>query len=243
MKIALVQFRPAKGDLPDNLSRHLRLAEQLAEAGADAVFFPELSLSGYEPALAEDLASAPDDPRLEAFQHLADTRQLSLGVGLSLRTGGAVRIGMLFFQPGQARTAYAKQHLHPDERPYFQEGDRQILFSVSGLAIAPAICYESLQPEHAERAVESGARAYLASVAKPRAKMEAAYRHYAVLARRFSMPVFLVNAVGPCDDFTAAGGSAVWTAGGCPAGSLDGQQEGWLLVDPETGSVEQKTGL
>lgn len=59
MKIAIVQARPATGDIAANVSRHLELID-FAD-GADIVIFPELSLTGYEPALAKTLSLDPGD--------------------------------------------------------------------------------------------------------------------------------------------------------------------------------------
>ena len=46
-----------------------------------------------------------------------------------------------------------------------------------GHNLAPAICFESLQPEHAESAASSGADVYLASVAKSPIGVDKAYCH------------------------------------------------------------------
>lgn len=47
------------GDLAANLALHLDFMRRAAEQGARLIVFPELSLSGYEPALASALASLP----------------------------------------------------------------------------------------------------------------------------------------------------------------------------------------
>jgi apolipoprotein N-acyltransferase len=43
----------------------------------------------------------------------------------------------------------------------------QVIIKTNDTNIAPAICYESLQPIHIENAFKLGADVYLASVAKP----------------------------------------------------------------------------
>ena len=93
-----------------NAARDLALAN-----GAEIVIFPELSLTGYEPELASDLATTADDHRLELFQQIADSRQITVGVGLPIKNSNGIAIGMPLIQPRQPRQIYAKQYLHADE--------------------------------------------------------------------------------------------------------------------------------
>lgn len=65
MRIGIAQIRPSKGDIAANIERHLAFAGRAVSMNADAVFFPELSLTGYEPALAEKLATTQDDRRFD----------------------------------------------------------------------------------------------------------------------------------------------------------------------------------
>ena len=57
MRISVAQTRPIKADIPANIEGHLRLLDLAAGIKADTVIFPELSLTGYEPELAQDLAT------------------------------------------------------------------------------------------------------------------------------------------------------------------------------------------
>jgi len=142
MKIALAQARAVKGEISANIEKHLwRIREALVQQ-ADAVFFPELSLTGYEPDLADALATTVDDTRLDVFQQLSDARGITIGVGMPLRTGKGITISMLIYQPNVPVQVYAKQQLHADEMPYFMEGGQQLILRIGELAIAPAICYE-----------------------------------------------------------------------------------------------------
>lgn len=102
---------------------------------------------------------------------------------------------------------------------------------IGGRTIAPAICYESLLPEHAAEAASRGADIYLASVAKPERSLEKAKRHYPEVARRHRMHIVMANSVGPCDDFQAAGRSAAWNPRGERLAQLDAESESWLSVD------------
>jgi predicted amidohydrolase len=100
--------------------------------------------------------------------------------------------------------------------------------------VAPAICYESLLPEHCEQAAALGATVYVASVAKSAQGLAQADSHYPSIARRHSLPVLMANCVGRCDDFEAVGGSAVWNAQGERLARLSATGEGALLFDTAT---------
>ncbi len=220
------------------------MIERAVSQRADLIFFPELSLTGYEPAFAKALATRPDDTRWDVFQALSDAYGIIIGVGLPLLSDTSVanerdanqqapgiQIGMIFFQPRQPRVWYAKQQLHSDELPYFDPGDKQVLLQAHGHTLAPAICYESLQPDHAANAVRCGADIYLASVAKPDRGVIKAFAHYPAIAQQHSMTVLMANSIGPCDNFISAGQSAVWNNRGELVSQLNDDQEGLLLFD------------
>ena len=242
MKIAIAQTRPIKGDIPANIEKHQTLIELAASFKANALFFPGLSLTGYEPELANALATNQDDRRLDQFQQLSEMHQMTIGLGIPVKTGTGIQIGMIFFQPGQPRQTYSKQQLHQDELPYFERGDRQIILTIDNQKVAPAICYESLQPGHAEYAHQLGAKIYLASVAKSQNGVDKAMTYYPEVAKRYSMPVFMSNCVGQCDDFICVGGSAAWTKEGQLTGQLDAENEGILIYDTVTGDTRLEYG-
>lgn len=156
---------------------------------------------------------------------------------MPIKTHAGIQISMLIFQPNSIRQVYAKQQLHADEVPYFTNGEEQIILTVGNKKIAPAICYESLQPGHAKNASRLGAEVYIASVAKSQNGIDKALKHYPVIAKTFYMPVLMSNAIGFCDNFLSAGKSAVWTKHGKPAEQLDDREEGILIFDTDTEEI------
>ena len=230
MKIALAQTKAVKGDVAANIDNHLQMIETALAQGAAAVFFPELSLTGYEPELADALATTADDTRLEVFQQMSDKQSITIGVGMPLRTDKGITISMLIFQPNRPVQTYAKQRLHADEKPYFVEGDKQLILHLGQLAIAPAICYESLQAHHTTNAHQLGAKLYLASVAKSHKGINKAMLHYPAIARQHKIPVLMVNCVGYCDNFESTGASRYWNAEGELVIQMGGE-EGVLVVE------------
>jgi predicted amidohydrolase len=240
MKIAIAQIKPLKGNVATNVELHRQAIQLAIVCKVDAIFFPELSLTGYEPELAERLATTQNDARFDCFQTLSDAYKITIGLGMPTQSLSGTQISMIFFQADQPRKTYSKQHLHADELPYFIPGKVQLVLTVDDLEIAPAICYESLQIDHAQNAYKLGARMYVASVAKSQAGIAKAMDHYSGMATQLSMPVLMSNCVGDCDNFVSAGQSAIWTKNGQLVKQLDDVCEGLLFFDSETEAVYEQ---
>ncbi len=238
MRICAAQVRPDAGGIMSNLTKHLRLIDLAVTEGADLVFFPELSLTGYEPRLAKSLATDERDSRLDALQECSDAHQLLIGIGLPIPFESSVRIGMVWFSPRSPRRTYAKQFLHADEMPFFVRGEGQLMLKAGSHSLAIAICYESLLPGHSESAAKLGADIYLASVAKSNGGVDKAMSHYPDVARKHNMYVVMSNCVGPSDGFVSVGQSAVWDRKGQLLAQMDSDSEGIVLVDTVTGKAE-----
>jgi predicted amidohydrolase len=209
--------------------------------GADLIVFPELSLTGYEPQLARELAMDQDDHRLDEFQRISDTRQVTIGVGAPTKAPAGTCISMILFHPHQSRGVYSKQHLHADEEPFFVRGQRSAGLIGDNNGIALAICYELSVPVHAENAFRNGAKFYVASVAKFVSGIGKAAARLAEIARSYSMTVLMANCIGECDGCQCAGKSSIWNDRGELIGQLDDATEGVLIFDTVTGKVIEAT--
>src|SRR4051812_44734227 len=97
--IAVAQTCPVMGDVQANLDEHLSLARLAATEGAEVVVFPELSLTGYELALAHALAFSEGDPRLASLLDLAASQGTTLVVGAPVRVGSFFHIGAFILFP------------------------------------------------------------------------------------------------------------------------------------------------
>jgi predicted amidohydrolase len=234
MKLSVAQIRSIAGDIPANLAKHVDAIHRAAELGAEVILFPELSLTGYEPTLAGQLAARADDSRFDGLQSLSDSHQIVICAGMPLKVERGIEIGMLLFQPDSPRQTYSKQLLHADELPYFVSGTSQVLLRKGEHTLAPAICFESLQPQHAQAAANLGANLYLASVAKSASGVTRAYNHFPLIARQHNMIVAMSNCLGPSDNFLGVGRSAIWNSQGELLGQLDDQHDGVLVVDTLT---------
>jgi predicted amidohydrolase len=239
MKISVAQIRPIKGDISANISNHKNFLDLAVLHNADAIFFPELSLTSYEPTLAKELAVNLNNLEFDQFQKISNRNKITIGFGLPTKTESGIQISMIIIQPKAEMEIYSKQQLHFDEFPFFVKGENQIILTVGDKKIAPAICYESLQPSHSELANKYGAEIYIASVAKSQKGIAKAKKHFPVIAKRYSMPVLMSNSVGYCDSFLSSGQSSVWTKGGVLAGMLSSKGEGILIYDSETEEVKK----
>jgi predicted amidohydrolase len=240
MRISVAQTKPVKGDIPANITTHVRIIEIAVAENADTVIFPELSLTGYEPELTKTLATHKDDPRLDVFQEISDTNKITIGVGMPINNNSGVSIGMILFIPHSSRQLYLKKYLHSDENPYFIPGNNKTTFIDGKPGVALSICYELSIPQHAEDAARGGAKIYVSSSAKTAPGVESAVITLSGIARDHSMTVYFSNCIGPCDNFQSAGKSAIWDNRGTLLGQLDDLSEGILLFDTETGELIEK---
>lgn len=238
MKICLAQAKSIKGNVTENISNHLRLINQSIKRNADLIVFPELSLTAYEPELAEVLAVSVTSATFDVFQKKADENNISIGVGIPTKATNGINISMLIFQPHQRRLVYSKSILHADELPYFVSGEHQPMLNIKGTKIAFGICYETLQRAHFIAAQQKGADVYIASVAKPDRGTDKAYLHFPSIAKEFQTPILMSNCVGFCDNFLSNGQTAVWNNTGALLGTLDNESEGLLLCDMNTEEIE-----
>jgi predicted amidohydrolase len=240
MKICVAQAKAVKGDIISNIANHKKLIGLAIEAGADCIFFPELSITGYEPELANELATGADDNRLNIFEDISDKNNITIGIGMPLRSANGIQISMIIFQPNIPRQVYAKQHLHSDEIPFFTNGDKQVFINNDNQKIAPGICYETSLPVHWSAAAQAGANIYVASVAKTAAGVERSTKFFSAMAKQYSMTVLLCNSIGPADNFLSCGNSSVWNNKGEMLARLNDTDEGILIFDTDSGQAVQK---
>jgi predicted amidohydrolase len=237
MKICVAQTKPIKGDIAGNIAAHKKLIGLAVANSADAIFFPELSITGYEPELAKELATDPGESRLDVFQEISNENNITIAVGMPTKGMNGILITMIIFQPHLPRQAYSKQHLHSDEIPFFINGNSQTFLSNGDVKIAPGICYETSLAPHWENAHKNEANIYVASVAKTAAGLDRSAKAFPELAKKYSMHVLLSNCIGPSDNFISAGKSAIWDNTGILLAQLDDIHEGILIYDTANGNI------
>ncbi len=240
MKIALAQTCPVTGNIPENIEQHLRFIEQAAQQQANLIVFSELSLTGYEPELANELAMDLNDPILDIFQDSADEHGLTICTGVPLKAPNGITISLVIFQPNQPRSVYSKMYLHSDEEPYFVRGTEMTYVTIKGFKVSFAICYEISVDEHLAKVLTQKPDIYLASTAKFEKDIIAAHQKLSEIAAEHQIHALMVNAIGPADNGICVGQSAAWDKEGRKLGQLKPDREGILLLDAEKQTVSQQ---
>lgn len=230
MKIALAQIRTVKGNISENIKTHLKFINLAAKKGADLIIFPELSITGYEPELAEKLAIRPTDTNLTQIQKTSNSKGIIICLGAPTIHKNGICISLLIIKPNQPIQVYSKEYLHSDECPYFIKGNEETNF-IKGTSISLAICYEIFEPAHANKAQNERATIYLASVAKSEKGIKKAYKRLSQVAKENRMLVLMCNNIGYCDNFDAKGQTAAWNIEGQLIGQLNDSEEGLLVID------------
>jgi len=241
MRVAIAQIEAIKGNIEKNIENHLKWIKQAIQNNADMVVFPELSLTGYEPELAESLATNQDDTRLDEMQSLSDKNGITIGVGLPTRKERNVFVSMIIFQPHKERITYSKQYLYPPEKSIFTAGKNPLLFNFETEVVSPAICYETSNKAHCEYASQNNATIYLASVLSSIGGIDAELKKLSGIAKNKNMVTFMANYVGNSGGYEYAGKSSVWDTTGKLIGQLDTGTEGILIYDTETKEIVKKT--
>lgn len=129
LSLALAQINTKLGDVNANLEKHLALAKEAWQAGAELLVFPELSLTGYVlQDLVPNVAHRPagDDPVFQPL--LKASRDLDLVVGfVDEDARHRFYIASAYLSQGEVLHVHHKVHLPTygifDERRFLAAGD------------------------------------------------------------------------------------------------------------------------
>jgi len=230
MRIALGQINTTVGDICGNATLMLRTARRAAEAGADVVVFPELSLIGYPPQDLLDRPALMEQAQFQIQKLAADAASLRMAIvcgtvepveavdGKKIWNTAAVlqRGGISFRQ----RKMLLPNYDVFDEQRYFRSAEKQDLFHLGASPVALTICEDAWndknfwdRPLYARDPVDElagqGARVLISINASPynRGKRELRRQIFANTARRHGIPVVYVNQVGGNDQLVFDGSS------------------------------------
>jgi len=98
MKICAAQIKSQIGNIQENITKHKKLIDLAISQSAELIFFPELSLMGYEPKLAKELAISTYD-KFNEFQDISDKNNIFIGVGIPIKRDENIYIGMIILAP------------------------------------------------------------------------------------------------------------------------------------------------
>jgi len=234
--VAAVQLTSVPGDIPRNVARHLRFGALAAAQGVQLLVFPELSLTGYELALARSNAVRPDSSQLDSLRSLATHAHLTMVVGAPvLNDKDELYIAALAIRPDGAVLTYTKEYVHQSEEHVFMSGPGGPTLLVQDATVALAICADASHPQHAARAAGRGANVYAASVMiteEEYARKTGFLSHY---AREYRMAVLMANYSGVTGGCISAGRSAVWSEDGKLVAASPGNEEVLVVAVKQDG--------
>jgi len=231
-RIAAAQVASKRGDLDANLAAHAAAISVAGAHGISVLVFPELSLTGYEPDLAESMAMSPNDPRLQPLRSTAMQRNVSILFGLPL-SNGAMKpsLGVVLFEASGAISTYAKMHLGAQEHEFFAPGAAPLVFAASGHVIGTAICADSSQASHAQLYANKGATVYAAGVFLNAAWYPADAPRLAAFALQHQWLVVMANHAASVGTLVSVGDSAIWGPDGKPVAQARGTQSCLVVAE------------
>ena len=221
LQLALAQINTLVGDIPGNTAKVLAAARlAMADYAADAIIFPELTLTGYPP---EDLLLRPSlSLRIEKAlaELMAANLPVAMVVGYPRLKNGQLYNMAGVIQQGELVAEYAKQCLPNyqvfDEKRYFSAGDSACVFDLKGVPTALSVCEDIWFESPMAQAKAAGATLMLNLNASPYHQGKQQEREAIISTRALTgaMPVVYVNLVGGQDELVFDGGSAVADAQG-----------------------------
>lgn len=235
--IALAQLPVSKAAVEENLQTHLAYIERAAALDANVVAFPELSLTGYELALLNQLAMPRHDKAFAALTAAAVATNTVVIAGCPLHNpNGKPYIAAVVCFPNGEHTFYLKQHLHEGEDVYCAPGHESGLINVNGTRIALAVCADFTHPSHAANAAQQ-ADVYLASALISPGGYAKDAELLAAIAQRHQLPVLLANHISITGGWQTCGNSGCWNAGGELTVKANGTQPSLVLCHINQGAI------
>lgn len=235
-RVALAQCDSVLGDVRRNVDRHVEIVEQGIEGKAEAVIFPELSLTGYTLRdLNFEVAIGRDSPLLAPLAKLSKRVTIICG-GVELDEQGAVYNAAFVLEDGEVRHVHRK--IYPptygifEESRYFTRGVELKTFDSAKLGrIGVLVCEDLWHPLLPYVLVQKGAQLLITLAASPtrldtgedalHSREPQNYtsnrEHHATYARLLGCYLAFVNRVGVEDGVNFWGGSELMTPFGEPA--------------------------
>ena len=245
LTISAVQIESAIGDCPTNARKHGKWIESAGKAGASLVFFPECSLTGYDMALAADIAIGPDDPCIAAVEEEARNANIAVGYGFIERDPSGTELYATYAVTSrQGRLVYRKTHLGTRERGVLSRGDALPVVAVENACVGVQLCWEAHIPDITGVLRGKGAQLVLmphAGGLGGARRLESWARYLPARALDNGLYVAACNALRrTADGGKRGGGIAVYGPDGVALSQYDGADEHMLTV-PIGGPLPRET--
>jgi predicted amidohydrolase len=237
MKIAAAQIQLNKSITRASLDKHVLYIDRAIEHNIEIIFFPELSLSGYEPSIINEEAIMENDTRLDIFRVKSKENNITICVGVPVPLNNKVAIGMFIFKPDGTTQLYMKQYLHHCEEQWFTPGNLPNHITVNGQIITLAVCYESKIEEHIQDSIKKNPVIHLIPVVED--SIENKIEVMKDKAKKYKLSMLIANCVGQTGDYACNGRSCFIDEQGNVDAQMDATSEGMLILD----LVTKKTSI
>jgi NAD+ synthase/NAD+ synthase (glutamine-hydrolysing) len=253
VRLALLQVNPTAGDLDGNAALIVQAARRAQAMGADLMATPELALMGYLP---RDLLMNQGFVRRagEKLANLARELQDAPPMLVGLATPNPCEVGRPLFnsavlvQNGRVGQAFHKSLLPTydvfDEDRYFEPYRGVQILELGGHKLGISICEDvwndrdfwkrrRYHQDPIEALAKSGAEAIVNLSASPFQVGKQMLREEMLghMARKYGLPVAIINQVGANDDLIFDGRSAAFDAEGRLFARARGFQEDVVIVE------------
>lgn len=164
--IAAVSCESRIRDTEGNLKRIEHWARKAAAAGADLALFPEMAISAWWASREIRADAEPvDGPSIRRLVRLAKELNITIAVGMTERDGKNVHITHVLLHGDGVIGTHRKSSLAPGEEKTWDPGNDANVFTVKGVRIGIAICFESVHPPTCAKLKARGAEVILAPYA------------------------------------------------------------------------------
>lgn len=209
MKIALAQTGIVWEDKSSNFRIAERIMQEQSDRGIEAVFFPEMSFTGFSMNTA--VTGETDLSTVKKLSSLAKANNINIGFGWVENTEDKSKNRYsIVDRSGVEISSYAKIHpfSYSGEDKYFTGGDEISVFSIEEIPFSTFICYDLRFPE-LFRSVADKAHAIIIPACWPAKRSE----HWKALLKARAIEnqvyIFAVNCVGDIGGQYYSGDSCV----------------------------------
>jgi len=221
IRLAVAQLNFLVGDIEGNADKIIAACNTARQAHhADAIVFPELTLTGYPP---EDLLLRTD-LLLRVSQALARICQqvtdIVIILGLPLRETQGIRNAAVVIEQGKVVAQYFKQALPNysvfDEKRYFIAGEAACVVAIAGIPTGITICEDVWVEQPVRLSKQAGARWLINLNASP-FHMDKDRERHDILRQRIQesgIPMVYANLIGGQDELVFDGSSFAMDAHG-----------------------------
>jgi len=229
--IAAAQSWSVKGNIEENIRIHKEYIKVALQANVDLLVFPELSLTGYEPELAKELANKFNFEMLEEIMELIEKSELTVALGCPISSGETKPyLTSLILRPNMEIIKYRKRFLSNSEGNYFLSSNNIAVMDAENEKIGFAICSDTSNYIHPKAARELGSTIYAVSSLIDDVSISSTWETLSKYAAVYHMAVILSNHAQDTGAYKTAGKSAIWDNNGNLITAFNGVEKGILIA-------------